>query len=107
MIIRFRNRITPLWLLGLFLFTLIYTGVHQFNNPAPEPEDCILANNHIHGDPEIHKCELCDFQVTALLEVPPPLSSIGQIVDRYLEKGTGLTSKNQLYHPYLRGPPLS
>jgi len=103
----FRHKGVILGVLGLFLFALINAGVHQINNPIETPEDCLLSSQHLHQNPETHQCELCDFQLTGFLTLASPLPSLNPIEDGYLEAGVAIISESHLYHPYLRGPPVT
>lgn len=50
-------------LLGLFIYALVYTGIHQFNNPAQLVKECALVDHHLHQNPESHSCDLCDYHL--------------------------------------------
>ncbi len=50
-------------LLGLFVYALTYTGIHQLSNPAQMVKECAFVDHHLHQNPETHSCDLCDYHL--------------------------------------------
>ena len=93
--------------LSLVVYALVYSGLHQFNNPAVFIEDCELVTHHVHQNPDTHQCDLCDYHLRFIVldtngEITPPtfyqILEIGSVVEPVLD----LTDNTAT-----RGPPVS
>jgi hypothetical protein len=99
---------TLAWIqLGLLVYALGYSWVHQYNNPAVLVESCGLVDHHLHQYPDNHACDLCDFHTrlqwisTAIVFTTP---------DFYLEWTTQQVALPEIEVTYAipsRAPPVS
>ena len=92
-------------MLVLFIFALVFQGMHQLDNPAELIKSCQNSDQHFHSDDQAHACEVCDYQIThwanpvALMPGQRPMVAQLQV---FLPEVTHHQEFHQFSH---RGPP--
>ena len=93
--------------LTLVAYALVYSGIHQFNNPAVLVEDCILVTHHLHQNPDTHQCDLCDYHLRfhvldTRVDLTPALHQKTLVIKEIVEPVVELADNTST-----RGPPIS
>ena len=101
------RKILSIFFLLSFGYALVYSGMHQYSNPAIVIEDCSVVDHHLHKNPDRHSCELCDFLSQIQLDIDEYLWVLVQNETHYAQATQVAPCLDHYNLPAVRGPPIS